>query len=157
MLVRIPYVASLTPVLSPRIGNTYSPAVEIATTYSALKAVHLTFAALTISGFVLRGYWMMRGSALLDARAVRVLPHLADTVFLLSGIGLVLTLRLELLANGWLLAKLAALVAYVVLGAIALRRGRTLRIRLVAFVLALMAFGYIVGAALARSPASWFA
>lgn len=152
-----PYVASPTPVLSPRIGYVYSPAVDIATTYTALKIVHLTFALLTISGFVLRGYWMMRGAAWLDARPVRIVPHVADTIFLLSGIGLILTLRLEVLANGWLLAKLAALVAYVVLGAIALRRGRSLKARAVAFVLALATFGYIVGAALAKSPASWFA
>lgn len=131
--------------------------MELATTYTALKTVHLSLAGLTIAGFVLRGIWMMRGSALLDARPVRILPHVVDAVFLLSGIGLVVTLRLEVLASNWLLAKLVALVAYVVFGAIALRRGRTRAIRIGAFVLALISFAYIVGAALNKSPASWLA
>jgi uncharacterized membrane protein SirB2 len=57
----------------------------------------------------------------------------------------------------WLLAKFAGLVVYVVLGAIALRRGATMPIRQVAFVGALSAFAYIVGAAVSKSPASWIA
>jgi uncharacterized membrane protein SirB2 len=53
---------------------------------------------------------------------------------------------------GWLTAKLFGLLAYIVLGAMALRRGRTREIRIRAFVLALLAYAYIVGVALTRNP-----
>jgi uncharacterized membrane protein SirB2 len=123
--------------------------------YLPLKYAHLAFAIVSISGFVLRGLWMMSGSALLDRKAVRIAPHVIDTLFLVTGIALVLQLALPVMQSPWLLAKFAGLVVYIVLGAIALRRGATMPIRQVAFVGALAAFAYIVGAAVSKSPASW--
>ncbi len=125
--------------------------------YWPLKYTHLVLALLSLSGFLLRGIWMMRGSALLDHRVVRTLPHVVDTLFLLSGIALVWMLSLPVMQSPWLLAKFAGLVVYVVLGSIALRRGPTLTARQVAFVGAVAAFAYIVGAAVSKSPASWMA
>lgn len=123
--------------------------------YLLLKYVHVSMAALTISGFVLRGYWMLAGSALLERQSVRVVPHVIDTVFLLSGIALIAALGVAVLRQPWLLAKFAGLLIYIVLGAIALRRGQTRRIRSTAFILALGTFAYIVGAAVCKSAASW--
>jgi uncharacterized membrane protein SirB2 len=125
--------------------------------YLLLKNSHLALALISISGFVARGYWMLTSSPRLAAPVTRIAPHLVDTLFLISGIALVLRLDLPVTQSPWLLAKFAALVVYIVLGAIALRRGRTLQIRLIAFVGALSAFAYIVGAALSKSPASWLA
>ena len=123
--------------------------------YATLKFIHVSSAVLTLAGFVLRGYWMLSGSGLLARRSVRIAPHVIDTVFLLSGIGLILQMRLQVLQNDWLLIKFAALLAYILLGAVALTRGRTRSIRLSAFVLALLTFGYIAGVALGKSAASW--
>ena len=125
--------------------------------YLPLKYAHLALAIVSISGFVLRGLWMMSGSALLDRKAVRIAPHVVDTLFLITGIALILQLALPVMQSPWLLAKFAGLVVYIVLGAIALRRGATMPIRQVAFVGALSAFAYIVGAAVSKSPASWIA
>jgi len=125
--------------------------------YNTLKWVHAGAALLTISGFALRGYWMMTDSPKLRQRWVRVLPHLLDTVLLLAGIGLVVTLDLQVMQNPWLLVKIAALIAYILLGTIALKRGKTRRIRTTALVLAVMTFGYIVGVALTKSMLSWLA
>ena len=123
--------------------------------YWPLKYAHLALALLSLTGFLLRGFWMIRASPLLDRRATRTVPHVVDTLFLLSGVALVLTLSLPVMQSPWLLAKFAGLVVYVVLGAIALRRGPTLAVRQIAFVGALSAFAYIVGAAVSKSPASW--
>lgn len=125
--------------------------------YTTLKLLHVGTAILTISGFMLRGYWMISGSPKLQLKLVKVLPHVVDTVFLLSGIGLIVVLNLPVLSQNWLLMKFAALIAYIVLGAIALGRGKTLRTRIVAFVLSLAVFAYIAGVALSKSTASWFA
>lgn len=111
----------------------------------------------TISGFVLRGYWMMIRSDKLQLKVTRIAPHVIDTLFLLSGIALVSVLQLNAFSEPWLLAKFAGLIGYIVLGTFAIKRGATLQIRVIAFVGALSLFAYIVGVALAKSPASWLA
>lgn len=125
--------------------------------YLLLKFAHLAFAITAISGFAVRGYWMLTESALLAARATRIAPHVVDALFLLTGIAMVYQLSLPVLQTPWLLAKFAGLVAYIVLGAIAVRRGPTLQVRLLAFVGAISAFAYIAGCALSKSPFSWLA
>ena len=124
-------------------------------TYLLIKSLHMITAVATISGFVLRGYWMMMQSDKLTLKVVRIAPHIIDTLFLLSGVALVSILQLNALSEPWLLAKFAGLIGYVVLGTIAIKRGPTLQIRVIAFVGALSLFAYIVGVALAKSPMSW--
>ena len=123
--------------------------------YLALKLAHITAAILTISGFALRGFWMLTDSANLDRRIVKIAPHIVDSVFLLSGIGLVWILRLPVMSQPWLMAKLLALVFYVLLGTVALRRGKTKRTRAIALLLAILTFAYIAGVAMNKSVGSW--
>lgn len=123
--------------------------------YATLKLIHIGAAILTISGFVLRGLWMLVESPILGTRIVRTAPHIIDTVFLLSGIGLIWTLNLPVLNQPWLLTKFAALIAYILLGTIALKRGKTRRIRIGALALALVTFAYIGGVAMSKSMGSW--
>lgn len=124
-------------------------------TYLIIKSLHMITAIATISGFVLRGYWMMVESERLQLKLIRIAPHIIDTLFLLSGIALVYQLQLNVFSQPWLLAKITGLIAYIVLGTIAIKRGPTLQIRVIAFVAALATFAYIVGIALTKSPASW--
>lgn len=100
---------------------------------------------------------MLCNSALLQHRLTRVLPHIVDTLFLASGIGMLVLMALNPFTQAWLLAKFAGLVAYVILGTIAIKRGRTRNVRLAAFVAALSVFAYIVGVGLSKSAASWLA
>lgn len=125
--------------------------------YSFLLTTHAACALLTISGFILRGYWMLQGSPLLRHPVTRVAPHVVDALFLASGIALIVEIRLAVLQNGWLLAKFAGLLLYIALGMIALRFGRSRETRMTAFIAAIAVFAYIVGAALSKSPASWLA
>ncbi len=125
--------------------------------YALLKSAHVILAYATIAGFVLRGYWMATGSSLLDRKVTRIAPHVVDTVFLLSGIALLFNLALQPTQQPWLLTKFAGLIVYIGLGMIALRRGKSAQVRLVAFVGALSVYAYVIGVALSRSPASWIA
>lgn len=125
--------------------------------YLIIKNLHALSALVTITGFVLRGYWMLTGSDKLQHAVTRTAPHIVDTVFLLSGIAMLVMLSLNPFSQGWLVAKFAGLIAYILLGTVAIRRGSTLQIRIVAFVGALSVFAYIVGVALSKSPASWLA
>ena len=122
-----------------------------------MKYLHLAFASLTICGFVVRGIWMMRGAKLSQHRLTRIAPHVIDALFLATGIALVLQLQLVVLQNSWLIAKFAGLLVYITLGSIALRHGKSMRVRKLAFAGAVLAFAYIVGAAINKSPLGWLA
>lgn len=122
-----------------------------------LKLVHVACAALSLALFALRGTWMIAGSPRFDARWAKVVPHIVDTVFLATGIGLALRLSQYPLVDAWLTAKVFGLVAYIMLGSLAFRPGRPRAARIAAFFAALAVFGYIVGVARARSPWSWLA
>lgn len=124
-------------------------------TYVLLKYVHMIAAVATIAGFMLRGYWMFAGSDKLEHRVTRIAPHAIDTILLVAGAVMVWMLHLNPFTQPWLLAKFAGLLAYIVLGVIALRRGPTMQIRAVAFVGAVSVFAYIAGVAMAKSPLSW--
>ncbi len=123
--------------------------------YLLIKILHICTAILTISGFALRGYWMMTQSEKLQHKVTRFVPHIIDTVFLLSGVALVFMLNLNAFSQPWLLTKFAGLILYIVLGTIAIKRGSTMQIRVVALVSALAVFAYIAGIAVTKSAASW--
>ena len=121
-------------------------------TYLALKHIHMTFAMLSGALFLLRGCWMMADSALLQRRWVKIAPHLIDTLLLASALGLAAWGGLYPIAQSWLTAKVVALVLYIVLGTVALKRGKTKGVRVAAFAGALAAFGYIVAVAVTKQP-----
>jgi len=95
---------------------------------------------------------MLADSRFLSAKLLRILPHGVDTVLLASAIWLAWGLGQGPLGHGWILAKIVGLIAYIALGTIALRRGRTKRVRTAAFVAALATAGYIVSVAVTRDP-----
>jgi len=120
--------------------------------YSLLKQLHLATLAITLALFVLRGFWMMTRSPMLQARWVRIVPHVNDTLLLASGIGLAVLIQQYPLVHGWLTAKFFALILYIVLGTFALKRGKTQGQRIAAWVAALLVFGYIAAVAITRDP-----
>ena len=124
--------------------------------YAAIKLVHTGAAALSISLFALRGAWMLRSPQRLRQRWVRITPHVIDTVLLASALWLAWQMGAAG-TQGWLWAKVVALLVYIVLGTLALKRGRTRGVRLVAFAAAIATFGYIVSVAIAKSPLGFLA
>ena len=125
--------------------------------YNIVKLVHVSTAAISIVGFVGRFALAWSGSALLRRRALRVLPHINDSLLLGAAVAMLSMARINPLSLSWLSAKIGALLAYILLGMIALRPGRSRGTRLAAFAGALLAFAYIVSAALTRSPLGIFA
>jgi uncharacterized membrane protein SirB2 len=125
--------------------------------YATIKTVHAAAALITLGGFLLRGAWMYSGSELLQHRATRILPHIVDTVFLLSGVYLVFELGGGTLGQPWMLCKLLSLIAYIALATVALKAGRTAAVKATAFVAAIAVFAYAYGVSVSGSPASWIA
>ena len=124
--------------------------------YLVLKHLHVSCVVLSGLGFLLRGIWMLRDSPALKHWLVKVLPHLVDTVLLGSAILMAVASGQYPFVAGWLTAKLFGLLAYIVFGAIALKRGKTKAVRASFLLLALTAYAYIVSVALTRNPLPGF-
>lgn len=118
--------------------------------YLALKHFHVTCAVLSGSLFLLRGFWMLQDSPTLQRRWVRTAPHVIDTLLLSSALIMVFWSGQYPFVQNWLTAKVIALLVYIGLGTIALKRGKTRAIRISAFIGAVLVFVYIVGVALTR-------
>jgi uncharacterized membrane protein SirB2 len=119
-------------------------------THEVLRSAHVGAVMLSIGLFALRGVWMMARSPLLATRFARVVPHVVDTVLLAAGIGLSVTTRQYPLVQPWLSAKVVGLALYVLLGSIAIRRGRSRAVRIAAFAGALATVAWIVATARCR-------
>lgn len=120
--------------------------------YAVLKQIHLLAILLSIGLFMVRGVWMLVESPRLQQRWVRIVPHVVDTVLLLSAIGMLVTIRLNPFLLDWLTAKILALLVYIGLGMIALKHGRNKPVRVMAWLGALTTFAYIVAVAYAKHP-----
>jgi uncharacterized membrane protein SirB2 len=120
--------------------------------YLWLKHIHMTLAAASGSLFLLRGLWMLADSPMRRRAWVRSTPHLVDSLLLATAIGLAWWSGQSPTANPWLAAKVTALVAYILLGSLALKYGKTRLVRGAAFIAALACFGYIVATAVTKNP-----
>ena len=118
--------------------------------YVTIKYVHIASAMLSGSLFLLRGVWMMRESTMLQHRVVKILPHVVDTILLASALILVYWSAQYPFVQHWLTAKVLALIAYIAIGTIALKRGVTKTQRVCAFFAALLVFAYIVLVAMTK-------
>lgn len=125
--------------------------------YLFLKHLHVTAVLVSGTGFFLRGLLMLGDSPLLARRWLKVLPHVVDTVLLGSAIAMAILSEQYPFAQGWLTAKFFGLLAYILLGMVALKRGRTKSMRAGFFMAALLAFAYIVTVALTRHPLGFLA
>lgn len=121
--------------------------------YHMLKLIHVSCVAASVSLFLLRGAGMWRGAAWTARRWTRLLPPAIDTVLLASAVTLAATSGQSPLAQPWLAAKLAALPLYIVLGAFALKRARSLAGRRAALLAAMGTLAYIV--AVATTKQAW--
>jgi uncharacterized membrane protein SirB2 len=125
--------------------------------YPQIKSVHV--ATVIASGllFALRGLLVQAGRPRWALGApVRYLSYAIDTTLLTAAMMLLTILPGALFANGWLAAKVALLVVYIVLGALALKRGKTPRQRLTCYVAGLAVFAFMYTIARAHHPGGVF-
>ncbi|MFM2486913.1 SirB2 family protein [Celerinatantimonas yamalensis] len=111
--------------------------------FKPLVDIHIVSAIVSIVGFVWRWQLALRQSSVLQHKAVKIVPHVVDTVLLGSGIWMcVLIDEYPFIAN-WLTAKLVLLVVYIVLGTIAIKRARSQHQRVLSGLLAIIVFAAI--------------
>jgi len=114
------------------------------TFYYMLKLAHVACVVISGSLFIYRyARLSMRPDQPL-AKALNVLPHINDTVLLVSAIGMLSVIGLNPFTTPWLLAKILALLVYITLGAICMRSLPGSKRQTVSFVSAISVFAYIL-------------
>ena len=124
--------------------------------YFTVKLIHQSAVALSLTGFFVRGAASLSGATWVQSRLAKTLPHVIDTVLLLSALTLAWMLSLTPANAPWLMAKVVGLVAYVALGVIAMRPTRSRRVRVAAWLAAMATAGWIVSVAITKSAWSVF-
>ncbi len=95
---------------------------------------------------------MLRGSSTAHHPGLRYLSHGIDSTLLAAAVILATMLHQYPFMDTWLTVKFLLLVVYIILGTLALRRGRTLRRRTVFFAGALLVYGFIISVAITHDP-----
>jgi len=121
--------------------------------YLFLKYGHISLALVSVTGFIVRWSLVMNGRPPVSNRLVRSAPHVIDTLFLISGILLAITLGQFPFKNAWLTAKICGLLCYILLGMAAMSSRSSKKARIIAFALALLVFSWIVS--VARLKSAW--
>ncbi len=114
-----------------------------------LKEFHVALAYITVAGFVVRGLLSLAESPLRNQRWLRIAPHVIDTLLLGFGIALAVSMSLSPVANGWLMAKIVGLLAYIGFGVMAMR-ARSRPLKIVGFIAAIASVGYIFAVAYSK-------
>ena len=125
--------------------------------YPQIRAVHIGAVIASGALFALRGAGVLSGARWPMAAPLRYLSYSIDSVLLTAALMLIAVLPAAGFANHWLTVKLTLLVLYVVLGSLALKRGRSARVRALCFAAALAVFAGMVGIARTHQPLGWLA
>ena len=120
-----------------------------------IKLIHMSTAFISISLFLLRGFWVFQASSMMNKKWVKILPHVNDTILLITAILLAIGIQQYPFVDSWLTAKFIALLVYIGFSMFALKRAKEMKNKILFFTLALLTFSYIVGVALNRT-AIWF-
>jgi len=120
--------------------------------FLTLKAIHVSCAVISFALFFLRGIWSFNGSPIMRQGWIKVVPHIVDTLLLVSALALAFTIQQYPFVDAWLTAKVFGLLLYIGLGSIALKYGKTKAVRVSAWLAALAVFAYIVLVAKQHNP-----
>jgi uncharacterized membrane protein SirB2 len=125
--------------------------------YPQVRAVHIGAALLSVALFSLRGAGVLARARWPMTPPLRYLSYGIDTVLLTAALMLLSMLPGAVFANHWLTVKLGLLLLYVVLGSLALKRGRSRRVRAVCFGAAVTVIALVFGIARMHQPLGWLA
>jgi len=115
--------------------------------YAALKHSHMLFITISILMFQYRYFLKFRRKSI--GKSLKILPHINDTLLLITGITLAVKAGFDPMQQPWLMAKIIALIVYIGLGTVAMKASGIKSIS--AYVLATLTFAFIVMTALYKA------
>lgn len=122
------------------------------TLYEIVKIIHVSAISLSILGFITRFVMKLNDSPYQDRYWFKKLPHKVDTILLVTALIMVYLLGANPFTTVWIAEKLIGLLSYILLGMIALRWGKTRKIRIAAAIAAVLVFFYIIFVAHYKDP-----
>lgn len=134
---------------SPTPAQADVPMIEF---YPQIKLVHICAVIASGTLFGLRGVLMLARTRMTNHPALRYLSYAIDTTLLTAALMLVMILHQYPFEQAWLTVKVLLLFVYVVLGTLALKRGRTRRIQASCYFAALAVYLFIVSVAITHNP-----
>lgn len=120
-----------------------------------LKIIHISTVIITISLFSIRGLGLFMNAGFMRQKWVKIVPHINDTVLLVTGIWMAVLIQQYPLVHHWLTAKLVALLVYIGFGLMVFRFATTRRERMAYWLAAILVFVYMVSVALYHHPLGW--
>jgi len=123
--------------------------------YPKIRSVHILMVLLSGALFALRGIGVLAGARWPMTLPLRWASYTIDTTLLTAALMLLTILPWAMFGNGWLATKLVLLVVYVLLGSLALGRGRNARTRAWCYASAVAVYLLIIGTARAHHPLGW--
>ncbi len=116
--------------------------------YAGLKHSHMLFITVSIVLFQLR--FFLKNLKKPIAKPLKVIPHINDTLLLITGIALAYQASINPMEHNWLLAKIIALVLYIGFGIVALKSSG-IKSKL-SYIIATLLFVFMVLTALKKHP-----
>lgn len=116
------------------------------------KHLHMTLAVLSISLFTLRFIWTFANSSRLQAKWVKITPHIIDTLLLTFGVVMAVQYSINPIEQLWLGEKLLAVVAYIFTGYFTLKLARNKPMQIIGYLGAMGWVMLIVRLAMTREP-----
>lgn len=131
--------------------------MPLAAYYVEIRWLHIGAVIASGSLFTIRGLMMLARSRLTNHVGLRTLSIVIDTTLLAAAVVLTMIIHQYPFVQAWLTAKVLLLVVYILLGTLALKRGRTYSTRATCYVLAITVYLFIVTVARAHNPLGIFA
>ena len=116
------------------------------------KHLHMTLAVLSISLFTLRFIWTLANSSRLQAKWIKITPHIVDTLLLAFGVVMAVQYSINPIEQLWLGEKLLAVVAYIFTGYFTLKLARNKPMQIIGYLGAMGWVMLIVRLAMIREP-----
>jgi uncharacterized membrane protein SirB2 len=116
------------------------------------KHLHMTLAAISVGLFTLRFIWLILNSAKLQAKWVKITPHIIDTLLLSVGVVMAVQYSINPLEQLWLGEKLLAMIAYIFTGYYTLKLARNKSMQIIGYLGAMGWVMLIVRLAMTREP-----
>lgn len=121
--------------------------------YSLIRAIHATTAITSFILLVVRTYFLLHAKYRLKSRAIKLSPHIIDTILLSSAISLVYiggySVNLE---NAWIIAKIVTLILYIFSGLYLFRLARRRKQIYITLSVSSLLYLYIILVAFTKNP-----
>jgi uncharacterized membrane protein SirB2 len=116
--------------------------------YFALKNAHIVFIVVSILLFNYR--FLLKRLNKSIPKSIKIIPHINDTFLLVSGISMAYIVGFNPLEQPWLMAKIIALVLYIGLGMVALKKSGLQS--LIGYLLATLMLVFMIFTAIYKTP-----